>query len=64
MLFECPSTYAPIKPIGKGAYGIVASANDVRTNQKVAIKKIGRCGRSRSVQARVTPRGPRSGRSP
>jgi hypothetical protein len=26
---------------GKGAYGIVASANDVRTNQKVAIKKIG-----------------------
>jgi mitogen-activated protein kinase 1/3/mitogen-activated protein kinase 6 len=22
-LFECPAKYAPIKPIGRGAYGIV-----------------------------------------
>lgn len=41
MLFECPSSYAPIKPIGKGAYGIVCSACDVRTQERVAIKKIG-----------------------
>ncbi|GAB4821651.1 hypothetical protein N2152v2_008697 [Parachlorella kessleri] len=33
--------YHQFKPIGKGAYGIVASATDVRNNQKVAIKKIG-----------------------
>ncbi|KAL6767555.1 hypothetical protein ACKKBF_B35705 [Auxenochlorella protothecoides x Auxenochlorella symbiontica] len=41
VLFECPSSYAPIKPIGKGAYGIVCSACDVRTQERVAIKKIG-----------------------
>lgn len=22
-LFECPSHYVPVKPIGKGAYGVV-----------------------------------------
>ena len=32
--------YAPIKPIGKGAYGVVCSARNVDTDEKVAIKKI------------------------
>lgn len=32
--------YAPIKPIGTGAYGVVCSALDKDTNKKVAIKKI------------------------
>lgn len=39
--FECPSVYQLVKPIGKGAYGIVCAAIDSRTNQQVAIKKIG-----------------------
>lgn len=32
--------YSLIRPIGYGAYGIVISALDSETNQKVAIKKI------------------------
>ena len=39
-LFEVQDRYAPIKPIGKGAYGVVCSARNVRTDEKVAIKKI------------------------
>lgn len=39
-LFECPARYLPIKPIGKGAYGVVCSARNLETNEKVAIKKI------------------------
>ncbi|KAI8466684.1 MAG: mitogen-activated protein kinase 8 [Monoraphidium minutum] len=39
-LFECPSKYAPIKPIGRGAYGIVCSARNLETNERIAIKKI------------------------
>ncbi|KAL4859014.1 Proton/sulfate cotransporter 2 [Chlorella vulgaris] len=39
--FEVPSSYQLVKPIGKGAYGIVCAAVDTRTNQQVAIKKIG-----------------------
>ena len=39
-VFEVDAKYAPIKPIGKGAYGVVCSARDVETNRKVAIKKI------------------------
>ncbi|MEW5310096.1 MAG: hypothetical protein WDW38_001926 [Sanguina aurantia] len=39
-LFECPAKYLPIKPIGKGAYGVVCSARHAGTNEKVAIKKI------------------------
>jgi serine/threonine protein kinase len=39
--FECPSVYQLVKPIGKGAYGIVCAAIDSRSNQQVAIKKIG-----------------------
>lgn len=32
--------YVPIKIIGQGAYGVVASATDLRSNTKVAIKKV------------------------
>jgi len=32
--------YVPVKPIGTGAYGVVCSAIDKKTNHKVAIKKI------------------------
>eukprot|EP00252_Welwitschia_mirabilis_P015123 TRINITY_DN3328_c0_g1_i1.p1 TRINITY_DN3328_c0_g1~~TRINITY_DN3328_c0_g1_i1.p1 ORF type:complete len:369 (+),score=36.87 TRINITY_DN3328_c0_g1_i1:639-1745(+) len=38
--FEIDTKYVPIKPIGKGAYGIVCSAKNIETNEKVAIKKI------------------------
>ena len=39
-LFEIDEKYVPIKPIGKGAYGVVCSAKDSETGEKVAIKKI------------------------
>ena len=39
-MFEVQARYAPIKPIGKGAYGVVCSARNVDTDEKVAIKKI------------------------
>lgn len=39
-LFEIDTKYCPIKPIGRGAYGIVCSAANTETNEKVAIKKI------------------------
>jgi len=41
-LFEVFSKYIPpIRPIGRGAYGIVCSAVNSETNEEVAIKKIG-----------------------
>lgn len=40
--FEIDSKYQLIRPIGHGAYGVVISALDRETNQKVAIKKITR----------------------
>ncbi|KAG6500723.1 hypothetical protein ZIOFF_040573 [Zingiber officinale] len=39
-LFEIDTKYEPIKPIGRGAYGIVCSSINRETNEKVAIKKI------------------------
>ncbi|KAI5589952.1 hypothetical protein POPTR_005G231100v4 [Populus trichocarpa] len=39
-LFEIDTKYVPIKPIGRGAYGIVCSSVNRETNEKVAIKKI------------------------
>ena len=39
-LFEIDVKYVPIKPIGKGAYGVVCSAKNTETGEKVAIKKI------------------------
>ncbi|KAG1368113.1 Mitogen-activated protein kinase 3 [Cocos nucifera] len=39
-LFEIDMKYVPIKPIGRGAYGVVCSSINRETNEKVAIKKI------------------------
>ncbi|GAB4856273.1 Mitogen-activated protein kinase, variant 2 [Ancistrocladus abbreviatus] len=39
-LFEIDMKYIPIKPIGRGAYGVVCSSINKETNEKVAIKKI------------------------
>jgi serine/threonine protein kinase len=39
--FEIDEKYVPIKAIGKGAYGVVCSAKQLVTGEKVAIKKIG-----------------------
>ncbi|KAI4965034.1 hypothetical protein ZWY2020_057628 [Hordeum vulgare] len=39
-MFEIDTKYVPIKPIGRGAYGIVCSSINQETNEKVAIKKI------------------------
>jgi len=41
-LFECPIHYQPLKPIGKGAYGVVCSARHLVTGRDVAVKRIGR----------------------
>lgn len=38
--FDCPPRYRLIRTIGQGAYGIVCSAHDDLTGEKVAIKKI------------------------
>ena len=39
-MFEIDTKYVPIKPIGRGAYGIVCSSNNQETNEKVARNKI------------------------
>lgn len=39
-MFEIDTKYVPIKPIGRGAYGVVCSSMNKDTNEKVAIKKI------------------------
>ena len=38
--FEVDEKYEPIRPIGKGAYGVVCSAKDMEKGEKCAIKKI------------------------
>jgi mitogen-activated protein kinase 1/3 len=39
-LFEIDMKYVPIKPIGRGSYGVVCSSINKDTNEKVAIMKI------------------------
>ncbi|KAK1603396.1 hypothetical protein QYE76_059179 [Lolium multiflorum] len=39
-MFEVDAKYTPIRPIGRGSYGVVCSAINQETNEKVAIKKI------------------------
>ncbi|XP_023533900.1 mitogen-activated protein kinase homolog NTF3-like [Cucurbita pepo subsp. pepo] len=39
-LFEIDTKYVPIKPIGRGSYGVVCSSINQQTNEEVAIKKI------------------------
>ena len=38
--FKIDKKYAPIKALGKGAYGVVCAAKNKETGGKVAIKKI------------------------
>ncbi|XP_043689659.1 mitogen-activated protein kinase homolog MMK2 [Telopea speciosissima] len=41
-LFELPTKYVPpMRPVGRGAYGIVCAAVNSETREEVAIKKIG-----------------------
>ncbi|XP_051151646.1 mitogen-activated protein kinase homolog MMK2-like [Andrographis paniculata] len=41
-LFELPSKYVPpLRPLGRGAYGLVCAAINSETKEEVAIKKIG-----------------------
>ncbi|CAM9724923.1 unnamed protein product, partial [Heterosigma akashiwo] len=40
--FEIDKKYVILRPIGNGAYGVVISALNTITNEKVAIKKIPR----------------------
>ncbi|CAA7403747.1 unnamed protein product [Spirodela intermedia] len=40
-LFEVSNKYVPIRPVGRGAYGIVCAAINSETREEVAIKKIG-----------------------
>lgn len=39
-VFEVDTKYIPIKPIGRGEYGVVCSSVNRESNEKVAIKKI------------------------
>ncbi|GBG76729.1 hypothetical protein CBR_g22947 [Chara braunii] len=55
-MFEVPTKYIPpIRPIGRGAYGIVCSAINTETGEDVAIKKIGNAFENR-VDAKRTLR--------
>lgn len=40
MIFEVDTKYVPMKAIGRGAYGVVCSAVNRETGERVAIKKI------------------------
>nr|XP_009597777.1 mitogen-activated protein kinase 4-like [Nicotiana tomentosiformis] len=40
-LFEVSKKYVPLRPVGRGAYGIVCAAMNSETREEVAIKKIG-----------------------
>ncbi|KAK4418556.1 Mitogen-activated protein kinaseMMK2 [Sesamum alatum] len=40
-LFEISRKYVPLRPVGRGAYGIVCAAVNSETREEVAIKKIG-----------------------
>ncbi|KAF3648079.1 Mitogen-activated protein kinase 4 [Capsicum annuum] len=40
-LFEVTKKYIPLRPVGRGAYGIVCAALNSETREEVAIKKIG-----------------------
>lgn len=41
-IWEVPTRYQDIKPVGAGSYGLVSSAYDTETQMKVAIKKLAR----------------------
>ncbi|KAL2544221.1 Mitogen-activated protein kinase 4 [Forsythia ovata] len=55
-LFEVSSKYVPpIRPIGRGAYGLVCAVINKETNEEVAIKKIGNAFENR-IDAKRTLR--------
>ena len=39
-VFRVPAKYQLLKPLGKGAYGIVVACKNTQTGSKVAMKKI------------------------
>ena len=41
-IWEIPTRYDDIRPVGAGSYGLVSSANDTRRQMKIAIKKLAR----------------------
>jgi serine/threonine protein kinase len=52
--FEVPSKYVPpLRPIGRGAYGIVCAAKNAETNEDVALKKIGNAFENRIDAKRI-----------
>ncbi|KAL3652726.1 Mitogen-activated protein kinase 4 [Castilleja foliolosa] len=55
-LFEVPSKYVPpLRPLGRGAYGLVCAAINKETNEEIAIKKIGNAFNNR-IDAKRTLR--------
>ncbi|GFQ04927.1 mitogen-activated protein kinase homolog ntf3 [Phtheirospermum japonicum] len=52
-LFEIDTKYIPIKPIGRGAYGVVCSSVNRETNERVAIKKINNVFGNRTDALRI-----------
>lgn len=40
--WEVRNRYSDLETLGRGAYGLVCTANDLRRNEKVAIKKLAR----------------------
>ena len=57
-VLQVDKKYELIKPIGHGAYGVVVSARNTNTGEKVAIKKVRRAHWS-PVDARLRALGPR-----
>ncbi|KAJ3689642.1 hypothetical protein LUZ61_018806 [Rhynchospora tenuis] len=52
--FEVPAKYVPpLRPIGRGAYGIVCAAKNAETNEDVAVKKIGNAFENRIDAKRI-----------
>lgn len=54
-IWEVPSRYEDIRPVGAGSYGLVSSAQDTKKQMKVAIKKLARPFQS-SIHAKRTYR--------
>jgi len=52
--FTIDNRYKPIAPLGSGAYGVVCSAVDSKTESKVAIKKITKAFRQIDDAKRIT----------
>uniref|UniRef100_A0A8C7I3N4 mitogen-activated protein kinase n=3 Tax=Oncorhynchus TaxID=8016 RepID=A0A8C7I3N4_ONCKI len=41
-IWEVPERYQSLSPVGSGAYGSVCSSYDVKSGQKMAVKKLSR----------------------